>query len=106
MTCKLIILQWIDIFSITIFILLYSSLSSSFYLIDLTCGKLQYIKNGKVIVHGKQGKYRCNEGYKLNGLKERICQADGQWSGQEPICIRKNLSICEDSLKKVTQHFF
>ncbi|XP_076835639.1 complement factor B-like [Brachyhypopomus gauderio] len=30
--------------------------------------------------------YRCNNNLKLLGSKVRVCQDDGQWSGQEPEC--------------------
>ena len=35
---------------------------------------------------GSQARYSCNEGFKLVGDRKRECQADGNWSGQEPIC--------------------
>ena len=30
--------------------------------------------------------YQCNTGYDLIGESSRTCQADGNWSEQEPIC--------------------
>ncbi|KAH7975220.1 hypothetical protein HPB49_025161 [Dermacentor silvarum] len=30
--------------------------------------------------------YRCNPGYTLVGMMERVCQADGSWSNAEPVC--------------------
>lgn len=30
--------------------------------------------------------YQCNIGYNLIGESNRTCQANGNWSGMEPIC--------------------
>ena len=30
--------------------------------------------------------YTCNEGYNLTGVTQRICQSNGSWSGDVPIC--------------------
>ena len=32
-------------------------------------------------------RYECNEGYILVGSEERRCQADGQWSCEQPRCL-------------------
>ncbi|XP_037529106.1 CUB and sushi domain-containing protein 2 [Rhipicephalus sanguineus] len=40
---------------------------------------------GKLVVNTKV-QYRCNAGYTLVGMTERICQADGSWSNTEPMC--------------------
>ena len=31
--------------------------------------------------------YECEEGYRISGNAERVCQADGRWSGSAPSCI-------------------
>nr|XP_014289884.1 sushi, von Willebrand factor type A, EGF and pentraxin domain-containing protein 1 isoform X2 [Halyomorpha halys] len=35
---------------------------------------------------GDRASYICDPGYTLVGLKERICQGDGNWSGAQPQC--------------------
>ena len=35
--------------------------------------------------------YTCNNKYRLNGPSERVCGADGKWSGTEPVCQGKHL---------------
>ena len=35
---------------------------------------------------GDVARYSCDKGYMLIGLKERTCQADGQWNGSVPTC--------------------
>ena len=36
-------------------------------------------------------KYECKTGFQLVGSANRICQSNGVWSGQEPICESKFL---------------
>ena len=33
--------------------------------------------------------YFCDEGYDLVGDNNRVCQADGSWTGSDPDCSRK-----------------
>lgn len=35
---------------------------------------------------GDKATYSCELGYHVVGLRERTCQADGNWSGQAPVC--------------------
>ena len=35
---------------------------------------------------GSTATYSCNEGYNLNGVEERVCQSDGEWSDIAPVC--------------------
>ncbi|XP_075729626.1 complement receptor type 2-like isoform X1 [Rhipicephalus microplus] len=50
------------------------------------------IANGDVSVPGSKlfpnipVQYQCNVGYTLVGPQVRVCQADGTWSGSEPVC--------------------
>ena len=34
--------------------------------------------------------YTCDKKYRLNGPSERVCGADGKWSGTEPVCQGKH----------------
>ena len=33
--------------------------------------------------------YRCQLGYILEGFSNRVCEADGEWSEDDPECVRK-----------------
>ena len=48
------------------------------------------ITHGNVVVSGltvgSTATYSCNEGYNLNGVEERVCQSDGEWSDIAPVC--------------------
>ena len=37
--------------------------------------------------------YKCDEGYSLIGPSTRICQSNGEWSGEEPFCERKHAVV-------------
>ncbi|KAK2168007.1 hypothetical protein LSH36_21g02014 [Paralvinella palmiformis] len=58
------------------------------------CKDLEAIANGRVVplqvgnnmTFGSKIRYTCAEGYILSGYPERVCQADGIWSGQAPTC--------------------
>ena len=63
------------------------------------CRTLNTTMNGQVshlngTTFGQTATYSCNTGYNLVGDSTRMCQADGMWSGSEPICISKpNLTV-------------
>ena len=38
---------------------------------------------------GSEATYSCNPGFTLVGTEVAVCQADGQWSSQAPVCERK-----------------
>lgn len=58
-----------------------------------SCGDPGYVVNGRrvgnLFTFPNKVKFECLEGYKLQGLKERYCQANGEWSGTLPACVRK-----------------
>ena len=65
-----------------------------FFFFALSCPSLSSPANGNVVlssglVMGSTATYTCNNGYKATYTTTRYCQADGQWSGGEPSCIRK-----------------
>jgi len=35
---------------------------------------------------GAKLRYTCDDGFTLIGLAERVCQGDGYWSGEAPVC--------------------
>ena len=61
------------------------------YLI-VDCGPLSNPENGVVTFSstqaGSTARYSCNSGFILRGNQVRVCQANGVWSGQDPVCIR------------------
>jgi len=57
------------------------------------CGTLTDPANGQVshtagTAFGQTATYSCDLGYNLVGDSTRTCQANGMWSGNEPICKR------------------
>ena len=54
---------------------------------------LENPRNGQVAtpegsVFESQAQYSCDDGYDLFGDDTRECEADGEWSGEEPACMR------------------
>ena len=37
--------------------------------------------------------YKCDEGYSLIGPSKRVCQSNGKWSGEEPLCECENIAV-------------
>jgi len=59
----------------------------------LSCPSLSNPVNGNValssgVLLGSTATYTCNNGYRATYNPTRYCQADGQWSGGAPSCIR------------------
>ena len=42
---------------------------------------------------GDRAIYTCGHGWEIVGAEERVCQADGEWSNQEPYCKKRGKSI-------------
>ena len=57
------------------------------------CGGLA-IENGYVddglAVQGVIANYSCTDGFTLVGSSSRVCQSNGQWSGNAPVCQGTN----------------
>ena len=68
-------------------------LSPHFVSTGLICGSLPNPKNGQVTFGstrvGTSATYQCDSGFVLVGKSTRVCQASGEWSGDEPQCQRK-----------------
>ena len=56
----------------------------------ITCDDLPDPTNGQVELSGdtpgSTAQYTCNSGFVLIGDKTRMCQDDGDWSGEAPVC--------------------
>ena len=55
------------------------------------CSCLNDIENGQVAItgynYGDTATYSCDNGYELIRNEVRVCQDDGQWSREDPICL-------------------
>ena len=70
------------------------------YSIVVDCGGLKNPENGQVAISGtdfgSNARYRCLSGYILVGDDVRMCQENGDWSGEEPVCqckLSKNRTL-------------
>ena len=61
--------------------------------VDQSCELLLDPYNGKVHQTGRyfgdRAIYTCNMGHQIIGPEERVCQASGMWSSQEPYCKKR-----------------
>lgn len=49
------------------------------------------VKMGNGYLFGDRVIFDCNRGFRLHGSKERLCQSNRQWSGQQARCEGENL---------------
>ena len=60
-----------------------------FFFVGMMCEALDAPTYGGVTNNtavNSQAIYSCNPGFALVGQSSRICQANGTWSGEEPLC--------------------
>ena len=66
-------------------------LISLFLNIVIDCGEPPSVDDGGFNVtettFESLAQYGCNEGFTLSGSQSRTCQADGTWSGTDPVCV-------------------
>lgn len=67
------------------------------FVTGINCGHLPNLSNGVISVRKvagiEQAEFTCNENYYLEGPKQRTCLSNGTWSGVDPECISKYLSM-------------
>ena len=63
------------------------------YSLGINCSQLDNPMNGLVQVSGttigSRADYKCNSGFKLEGVAWRRCQDNGEWTGEAPVCKSK-----------------
>ena len=61
-----------------------------YILLYTDCGFLPAPTNGKTLLSnttfGSIASYSCDTGYNLVGSSTSVCPADGEWSGEIPVC--------------------
>lgn len=59
---------------------------------DVDCGNPGRLQNGKVTLatnatyYGAAALYECDEHWQLDGVSRRLCQDNGTWSSEAPVC--------------------
>ena len=63
------------------------------FISDSQCDLLLDPVNGEVHQTGRylgdRAIYTCGHGWEIVGAEERVCQASGDWSNQEPYCKKR-----------------
>ena len=64
--------------------------------LGVNCERLDAPDNGQIRLTGtslgSRAMYICNKGFLIEGDAFRTCQGSGEWSGEDPTCIRKSAS--------------
>ena len=67
--------------------------------IGVDCSTPKQLRDGTVSYDGTGYNmvvvYKCDEGYSLIGPSKRVCQSNGKWSGEEPLCERENTAVVQ-----------
>ena len=68
--------------------------------VAVDCGTLSEPANGTVDLSdgtlvGAVATYTCDHSFRLIGLGSRVCQENGSWSGEAPICEGNFNSRCD-----------
>ena len=67
-----------------------------YFILDNQCDLLLDPVNGEVHQTGRylgdRAIYTCGHGWEIVGAEERVCQANGEWSNQEPYCKKRGKS--------------
>ena len=65
------------------------------YCVAVVCSSLKDPKDGRVsfqsTVFGSVALYFCEQGFTINGEESRTCALNGEWTGKQPTCERKEL---------------
>lgn len=60
----------------------------------ITCGALSAPTNGQISLTqdtvGSIAEYSCDEGFQLKGHTIQLCNMDGLWVSEAPLCVRGN----------------
>ena len=85
----------------------------SFVLTVVDCGSLADPRNGDVdfssTTFNSKATYSCDKGYVLVGQELRVCQANGDWSGEAPTCRSEFYSLLENNphtVKRIQWHHY